>query len=214
VVANAGGMQVFANLRGDAWPRYDMHWSVLGVVRFARSGWDSRLGPSDGIFDLARGLGVSFAPTWKEDGAWLRMAEQHERYEASFEALSATPEEVRFRLKYAPKSGYEGPTFVHELTLTPEQAHCLLTAEGVEEFGVTWPLLEDDGRPLEVSLSEREATVRYPGGTDSQSYSAPRAGTRLVKEDVRVRSTYGWLRPVRAEAVDGAQVTIVRPLVR
>lgn len=211
VVANAGGMQVFANLRGDAWPKYDLHWSALGVVRFAKAGWDSRLGPSDGVFDLARGLGVTFAPTWKENGEWLRMAEQHARYEADFEGVSAAPDRVVFRLSYAPKTSGDGPKFVHELTVTPDQVECRLTAEGAEELGVTWPLLENDGRPLEVDIGDRQATVRYPGGEDIQTYEAPQRGARLVREEVRVQSAYGWLRPVRAEAVDGVQVTIVRP---
>lgn len=214
VVANAGGMQVFANLRGDAWPKYDMHWSALGVVRFAKAGWDSRLGPSDGIFDLARGLGVTFAPTWKEDGKWLRMAEQHARYEADFEALSAEPEQVRFQLTYAPKTRGDGPTFAHDFTVTPGQVESRLTAEGADDFGVTWPLLEDDGRPLEVEVGDREATVRYPGEPDVQRYSTPQAGAKLIREDVRVQSTYGWLRPVRAEAVDGVQATVIAPEAR
>ena len=214
VVANAGGMQVFANLRGDAWPRYDIHWSALGVVRFGKAGWDSRLGPSHGIFDLARGLGVTFAPTWPENGKWLRMAEQHARYEASFEALEASPGQTRFRLVYAPKPGLAGPRFIHELTVTPQNVRCRLTAEGAEEFGVTWPLLEDDGRPLEVTIGEREAAVRYPAGSDVQRYSTPQQGAKLTREEVRVQSTYGWLRPVRVEAVGGVQLTVVEPGMR
>jgi hypothetical protein len=139
------------------------------------------------------------------------MAEQHARYEASFEALSASPQETRILLNYAPKRGRTGPSFQHELTLTPEQVQCRLTAKGVEELGVTWPLLEDDGRALEVSLAEREASVRYPNGADVQRYSAPQPGARLVREEVRIQSTCGWLRPVRVVAVAGEQITVIQP---
>jgi hypothetical protein len=211
VVANAGGMQMFANLRGEAWPKYDLHWSALGVVRFAKAGWDSRLGPSDGVYDLARGVGVTFAPSWLEDGKWLRMAEQFERYEARFEALSAEPDEVRCQLRYAPRAGKAGPEFLHDFTITPERITARLTAEGAVKFGASWPLLVDDGRSLEVEVTERGATVGYPGAGDRQTFRTPQDGARLVKEELRVRSTYGWLESVRAEAVDGVQVTVVEP---
>ncbi len=210
-VANAGGMQLFANTRGDAWPRYDMHWSALGVVRFAKAGWDSRLGPSDGVFELDRGLGVTFAPTWLEGGAWLRMAEQHERYEAEFTALEASPALVRCRLDYRPREGNSGPTFRHEFTLTPANVTARLTADGVERFGVSWPLLEDDGRRLDVEIAAPFARVRYPDGDDQQVYRVAQEDAQLIREDVRIRSTYGWLRPVRAEAVGGEQVTVIEP---
>ncbi len=210
-VADAGGMQMFANTRGDAWPQYDMHWSALGVVRFSKAGWDGRLGPSDGVFDLQTGLGVTFAPTWIEGGKWLRMAEQHERYDAEFTALEASPELVRCRLDYRPRDGKSGPTFRHEFTLTPERVTARLTAQGAEAFGVSWPLLEDDGRPLEVEIGAPLARVRYEVGGDEQVFRAAQEDAEVVREDVRIRSTYGWLRPVRALAVGGEQVTIVEP---
>ena len=50
-VANAGGMQLFADLRGDTQLVFDHYWSALGVIRFGRVGWDTRLGPSDGVRD-------------------------------------------------------------------------------------------------------------------------------------------------------------------
>ena len=48
VFANAGGFQMQANLRGQSPVTHANRWTPLGVVRFARSGWDTRLGPSDG----------------------------------------------------------------------------------------------------------------------------------------------------------------------
>src|SRR5262249_21656573 len=46
VFANAGGLQMQANLRGQGPATSGNRWTPLGVVRFARIGWDSRLGPS------------------------------------------------------------------------------------------------------------------------------------------------------------------------
>ena len=46
-------MQV--NLRGQVSVTHDNRWSPLGVVRFSRAGWDSRLGPSDGALTKTGG---------------------------------------------------------------------------------------------------------------------------------------------------------------
>jgi hypothetical protein len=62
-VANAGGMQLFAALRGDTAIRFGQYWTALGVERLGRVGWDTRLGPSDGVRDPKTGRGITFAPT-------------------------------------------------------------------------------------------------------------------------------------------------------
>lgn len=82
--ANAGGMHMEVCLRGSTAVRYNRYWTTLGVVRFARPGWDSRLGPSDGVKEEASKLGVSFAPTFLENGKWVRLASVPDRYEAFF----------------------------------------------------------------------------------------------------------------------------------
>jgi hypothetical protein len=64
--ANAGGMQVQMNLRGQLQPSSGNLWTPLGIVRFARAGWETRLGPSDGALTAQGGL--SFGPTWLENG--------------------------------------------------------------------------------------------------------------------------------------------------
>src|ERR1051325_10104550 len=78
VFANAGGMYMQANLRGQEGESSGNFWTPLGVVRFARPGWDTRLGPSDGA--LTEAGGVSFAPGFRENGRWLRMADLSARY--------------------------------------------------------------------------------------------------------------------------------------
>ena len=81
VFANAGGFQMQANLRGQEAASSGNRWTPLGVVRFARADWDSRLGPSDGA--LTKTGGVSFAPEFFEHEHWLRMADLSSRYEGS-----------------------------------------------------------------------------------------------------------------------------------
>jgi hypothetical protein len=71
--ANAGGMMLQVNTRGEVanpfpdYPDYD-NTTPLGVVRFGRIGWDTRLGPGDGQQNWTRNEGISFAPTFSEGG--------------------------------------------------------------------------------------------------------------------------------------------------
>jgi hypothetical protein len=117
-VANAGGMQIFAALRGDTKLVYDHYWTSLGVNRFSRVGWESRLGPSDGVRDAKSGHGVTFAPTWKEDGKWIRLADVPERYAGKFSVQFAHPLLVRCAIDYAPIASATGPRFRHEFIVT------------------------------------------------------------------------------------------------
>lgn len=83
-VANAGGMHMEVCLRGSTDIFFKRYWTTLGVVRFAMPGWDSRLGPADGVREESSKLGVSFAPTFYENGNWVRLASMPDRYEGFF----------------------------------------------------------------------------------------------------------------------------------
>src|SRR5438045_4438181 len=96
--ANAGGMQIQAHLRGQEKASSGNRWTPLGVVRFARAGWDTRLGPSDGA--LSETGGVSFAPEFLENGKWLRMADLSSRYEAVWSTSFVHPLLVRCAVEY------------------------------------------------------------------------------------------------------------------
>jgi len=64
--ANAGGLLVQMNLRGQTSMTSDNYWTPLGIVRFSRPAWESRLGPADGA--LTENGGVSFALRfWKTE---------------------------------------------------------------------------------------------------------------------------------------------------
>lgn len=183
----------------------------MGVERFGRVNWDTRLGPSDGDRDPTTGRGVTFAPTWLEDGRWVRLADVPERYRGSFSAQFGHPLLVRCAIDYAPINGV-GPTFRHEFLLTPDGVLATLRSPHAKAFGVTWPVLENDGVPLRPKLGERTATTAYRADRDEQSFLWLDAGaTAVVAEAEPIQSTYGWLRPVRAAAISGVNRTFVFP---
>lgn len=197
VFANAGGMQVAANLRGDATGRYEHYWTALGVSRMGRVGWDTRLGPSDGARDWTSKRGVSLGPTWKTAQGWVRLADLPATYRGAYDASFAHPLLVWFRLEYRTIDPNTGPRFQMEFTVTPDGVLITQTAYGTKESGLTLPLLENDGKPLQSAVSATIASTRYPGGSDAQNFISLHPETALDRTDAPVRSTYGWLRPVR-----------------
>jgi hypothetical protein len=194
--ANAGGMLVQAGLRGSTTLRNGRYWTTLGIVRFGRVGWDSQLGPSEGVRNRISGLGVSYAPTFLEAGKWVRLASVPERYEAQSTIHFTHPLLVRISIDYIPKVGQIGPTFRDELIITPDGV--LSTVSGsTPDFGVTWPLLENNGSPLRTSISTRIATTALVAGSDEQSFIALQPTSSIAASDAPVRSAYGDLRPLR-----------------
>jgi hypothetical protein len=198
--ANAGGMQLQFDLRADTAVSNGNadYWCALGLVRIGRPGWDTRLGPSDGGREGKSGLGVSFAPTFEEDGKWVRLASVPERYEGKFSVQFVHPVLVRCAVDYVPREGKKGPSFRQEFIITPDGV--LVDTKrnsGTERFGVTLPLLSNDGRKLETSVKDRIASCRYSDEGDEQNFIVLDKDATLTAED-RVRSTYGDLLPVRS----------------
>jgi hypothetical protein len=209
-LANAGGMQMFAALKGDDVVEFDHYWTALGVERFGRVGWDSRLGPSDGVRDRRSGRGASFAPTWKEEGRWVRLADVPGRYVGRFSVSFTHPLLVRCAIDYGPMKG-TGPSFRHEFVVTPDGILATLRATGTGEFGVTWPLLVDDGRPLRARVDGAVAATSYADGGDEEVFLVPPGAPPAEADGEPLRSTYGWIRPVRAPAADGVNHTFIYP---
>jgi hypothetical protein len=210
-VANAGGMQLFAALRGDTKQVYGHYWTSLGVNRFGRVKWDSRLGPSDGVRDAATGTGVTFAPTWMEKGRWVRMADVPDRYHGQFSVQFTHPLLVRCAIDYTPIHDGDGPSFRHEFVLTPDGILATLHSSDGKEFGVTWPLLVNDGAPLQSTVTDSLATTAYPNQADQQCFLSPAPAGTIVDSEEPIQSTYGWLRPVRINAQNGVNHTFVYP---
>ncbi|MDQ3653160.1 MAG: hypothetical protein M3458_23340, partial [Acidobacteriota bacterium] len=82
----------------------------------------------------------------------------------------------------------------------------------VESWGVTWPLLENDGVALQiaVSASGRLARTAYRNGSDEQNFIAINSDVAMA-DDSPLRSTYGDLRPVRVTSSEPANRTFIYP---
>lgn len=211
-VANAGGMQLQASLRGTRTIEFGQYWNTLGIARFSRVNWDSRLGPSDGARDATTGLGVSYAPTFVENGTWQRLASMPSRYQAEMAISFVHPVLVRARIDYAPMAGQSGPRFSDELVITPDGVLSTLRSStaGVQ-FGITWPLLVNDGAPLTNTYSTHIASTSYPGGGDEQNFIALHTAPTLTTNLPTVRGAYGDLRPVRMVSGATAVETFIYP---
>ncbi len=210
-VANAGGMQMQICLRGSAALAYNIYWTTLGVVRFSRPGWDSRLGPSDGVRETTNKSGVSFAPTFMENGDWVRLASVPDRYQAFFSTQFTHPLLVRCRVEYKPKPGKTGPTFTNDFIITPDGVLSTLTSASAD-FGITWPVLTFDGSTnLSTNMTSHVASTSYPGGADQQNFIALHSSPTIIAKDSVRRSSYGDLRPVRMVSGTTSNVTFVYP---
>ncbi|MCU7549943.1 discoidin domain-containing protein [Chitinophagaceae bacterium LB-8] len=210
-VANAGGMHMEVCLRGSTAITNDRYWTTLGVVRFARPGWDSRLGPSDGIRETSSNQGVSFAPTFLENGTWIRLASVPDRYEAFFSTQFVHPLLVRCRVEYKPKAGKTGPTFNNDFTITPDGILSILTSS-TTSFGNTWPLLTYDGATtLITSITSFVASTSFSSTSDQQNFIALHSSPTISTTDQTRRSSYGDLRPVRMVSGTTSNVTFIYP---
>ncbi len=228
--ANAGGMQVVANLRGASVPKYGMSWTPLGVIRFSKQGWDARLGPSDGEHDVNSGKmeqlktsqgdyldsfipqsGVTFGPEWKDQDHWIRIADVPGTYQAIPEIHFVHPLLVRFSLHYTYVTGRGGPYFTQEFVVTPDLVVTRLRAKQPRSFGLTVPLLENDGRPLEVDIEGEWVSTKYPEGDDQQCFVFLNANTEVDTSANSIRSTYGWLRPVKVSTTENSVDVLVYP---
>ena len=204
IFANAGGMHVQGALRGQVGSTvYNQWWTAEGIARFSRPGWDSRLGPSDGVRDPVTKIGITFAPTVQQSGVWNRLASIPTQYQATFSTSFVHPLLVRFKLVYKPSTSggapSGSPTFTENFVVVPDGVFTTLTASTGGAFGVTFPLLANDGASaLTTAISGGIASVRYPTGTDEQNFIAVGASPVLTTEDL-VRSGYGDLRAVRYE---------------
>ncbi len=209
--ANAGGMALQATLRGSSELAYDLYWSTLGVIRFSRTGWDSRLGPSDGVRETASKLGVSFAPEFIENGNWVRLASMPDRYEAFFTTQFTHPLLVKCRLVYKPKAGESGPTFTNDFVVTPDGILSTIKST-TADFGVTWPILSYDGESTLINtFTSTIASTSFPGKGDEQNFIALNSAPAINTSVPALRSSYGDLKPVRMVSNTDDNVTFIYP---
>jgi hypothetical protein len=200
-------MHVQIALRGQTALNHAIYWTALGVSRFSRVDWDSRLGPSDSIRDQTSNLGLSFAPTFLQGATWVRLASIPNVYRADFSATFVHPLLVRFALDYHPLPGQTGPTFHEDFIVTPDGVLTTLTSTAAAgQWGLTWPLLMNDGAgALVTNVGQNLATTRFAAGTDEQNFIAlGAAGAATLTMDGVVRSGYGDLQSVRYVATGAA----------
>ena len=223
--ANAGGMMVQINLRGQTAESNGNWWTPLGIARLARVDWDTRLGPSDGAIRYAgksktRTVAVSFGPEFKEGGEWVRLAELPSRYRGTVETGYTSPVLVKVSVRWEPQPGQTGPEFLNHLTITPDGvlSELTCTTKGVE-FGQSLPLLYLDGDPefggrrlaAGYSAAARIARVSYPGGSDEQNFIVLNAKNVAMCAAPPIRGSYGDLLPVRATAAGTTLTTFIYP---
>ena len=228
--ANAGGFQVMINLRGATVPKYGLSWTPLGAVRMVKSGWDGRLGPSDGEHDLTKTpsfemktgngtlvdsyrpqSGISFGPEWMERGHWVRIADVPATYQAEAEIHFVHPLLVRFTIHYNFVTGRGGPYFSQEFILTPDLLVTRLKNAQDLPFGLTVPLLENDGNQLLTEISENSAHTGFSVNGDQQYFIGLNEDIQTDSSGESIQSTYGWLKPVRFESKDPSIDLLVYP---
>lgn len=228
--ANAGGLQVVANLRGASIPKYNLSWTPLGVIRFSKSGWDARLGPSDGEHDLKAGTsvdlktgsghhlgtysrlsGVTFGPEWVESDEWVRIADLAAHYQAVPEVHFVHPFLVKFTLHYSYVTGRGGPYFKQHFTITPDLVVTRLSSPQTLPYGLTVPLLENDGRPLNTGTDGNMVFTGFDGEEDQQYFIGLNGDTQINQDAAAIRSTYGWLKPIRFESESPSVDMMVYP---
>ncbi|MEX2514364.1 MAG: hypothetical protein WD398_15780 [Cyclobacteriaceae bacterium] len=228
--ANAGGLQLVANLRGASVPKYNLSWTPLGVIRISMAGWDARLGPSDGEHDLEAGTrvdlrtangdtldtyrsqsGVTFGPEWIERDHWVRIADLAANYQAHPEIHFVHPLLVKFTLHYSYVTGRGGPYFKQEFILTPDFIVTRLSSPQSLPFGLTVPLLENDGGPLQVGIEHNMVYTGYKNPGDRQYFMGLNSDTQINQEAPSIQSTYGWLKPIRFESKASSVDVLVYP---
>jgi hypothetical protein len=201
VFVNAGGMHIQAATRGQRGSTaHGQWWTALGIARFSRPGWDSRLGPSDGYRDPSTKIGISFAPTVLRGLSWVRLASIPAEYEASFTQSFIHPLLVRFKLTYQPTGSAQAnsPTLIQDFIVTPDGVYSSLTSSHADPFGLTFPLLVNDGATaLTMSMSGGIASVRYPASTDEQNFITVGTDTVLTADGAPLRAGYGDQQAIR-----------------
>ena len=213
--ASAGGMQVQAALRGSTALRREQYWTTLGVTRFSRAGWDSRLGPGDAHRVADTGDGVSFAPTFLDPatGTWPRLGSLADEYEGAFSVQFTHPLLVRATIDYRPTAGRTGATFRDELVITPDGVLSTLTSSAAPgTFGMTWPVLSNDGGlALQATITSHVASTGFAAETDRQNYIALHAAPTVTNTASPIPGAYGDVMPVRAVSGESAVRTFVYP---
>jgi hypothetical protein len=132
-------------------------------------------------------------------------------YEAVPEIHFVHPLLVKFSLHYTYVTGRGGPYFTQEFVVTPDLIVTRLKALQSYPFGLTVPLLENDGRPLEISMSGEWLGTNYPEGQDQQCFVLLNSNTAIDTTASSIKSTYGWLKPVKVSTSEPSVDVLIYP---
>ena len=78
-------------------------------------------------------------------------------------------------------------------------------------WGVTWPVLENDGRPLMVRRGPAITSTGYAVDGDRENFIALNENPGVDYSDQPLRSTYGDLRPVRVTVGEAVNRSFLYP---
>lgn len=211
--ANAGGLQLEIDLEGEKAIEHGNRWSVLGVVRVSRAGWDARLGPSDGKLDPKTSQAISFAPTWVESGKWVTLGAKAGHYRGTFTTTFVNPALVIAQIIWAPVAGEAGSIFQQDLTLTPDGVLSRVRqVHGATQFGMTYPILKDDGRtPTIQTISGGTAQASFAPDGDQQNYITLNERGVTMKIGRDVETSYGNATQIRVVTADPEVDTFIYP---
>ncbi len=192
VIANASGLYLELDTAAD--PEYNS----TGLIRVHRTGVEALVGPTDGSAIKDGPLAVGIA--WREGEQWQSLAGlgQGEVREARLTVQDATPQSVRFSVRYE----LNRPTVkavVEHYELTPTQVRVTTEVEGeVEQIQVRFPALAFDGqRASRILVDGARAIVQL--GHSRQVFAVESPGA------VKLRRASGWI-PCRngyLEAIEG-----------
>jgi hypothetical protein len=120
--------------------------------------------------------------------SWVRLASIPVEYTASFSQSFQHPLLVRFRLTYRPtgSAAAGSPTLTQDFVVTPDGVYVTLTSSTTARFGMTFPLLVNDGRnALTTSTSGGIASVRYTAGHRPAELHHDRLGAARSRRTAR-----------------------------
>jgi hypothetical protein len=100
-----------------------------------------------------------------------------------------------------------------DLIITPDGVLSTITSSaGAGNFGVNWPVLNNDGAALTNTYTTHIASVDYPAGGDQQNFISLHPSPTLVGTTFpTIRSSYGDLRPVRVMSGASDVQTFIYP---
>ena len=123
------------------------------------------------------------------------------------------PALIRGTIEFHPLPGEIGPSIQSKIWITPEDIYIETTKISNDAllWGMTWPLLANDGNSLDVETKAAAAETKYLGSGDMEFFLAVGGNSSVVSDGDALRSTFGDIHPFRMEQPDGINRTFIYP---